>query len=86
MQSFLWTCLFNQKTTGGKTMKEDCNYLSCNKAASKTWALVPLCQKHYDRISYETALFYRKADKNLTYENRKEYHKISHLIPWSRKD
>lgn len=64
-------------------MFEGCKYPDCDKRARKTWALVPLCDEHYEAIRSETAWYY-KGTTNATYADRTEYMKIAKLIPWSR--
>lgn len=60
-----------------------CQYCYSGPAedATKTWALIPLCEAHYHEIRSETMDYYKKR---ITYEDRKAYHRISHRIPWSR--
>lgn len=62
----------------------DCQYPDCKAAATRTWALVPLCQDHQSAIKAETLRYY--AVHSVSYQDRVEYLKIMHLIPWSRKE
>lgn len=58
-----------------------CKYPRCRNKAEKTFALVDLCEKHYELISEETKSYY--ARKIGMYE-REHYYKISSYIPWSK--
>lgn len=66
-----------------------CKYPNCNNHAEKTFALVPLCEKHFDSINRETSLFYKKGMKGQKFNARedairREYAKIAYLISWSK--
>lgn len=60
-----------------------CNMPGCKNSANASWGLVPICQVHRDEIAKETARYY---DKRISYGQRKAYHKISRLIPWSQRN
>lgn len=62
---------------------EECRCPNCNSAATHTWALVPLCQEHFEAVKQETHLYYKKR---IAYSARLTYMSISFLIPWSRKE
>ncbi|CAH1054069.1 hypothetical protein [Paenibacillus pseudetheri] len=55
----------------------------CHSVATHTWALVPLCQEHFETVKKETELYYKKR---IAYAARLTYLSIIHLIPWSRKE
>lgn len=65
---------------------ERCKYPGCKKQANKTWALVGLCNEHYDNIKLETLVHYghREGAFRIPYDERSHYIKIANLIPWSR--
>lgn len=69
-----------------------CKYPNCKKKSTHTWALVDLCEEHYETIKTETETFYqpnslgksgRPPNKDELI-NRPHYLQISHLIPWSK--
>lgn len=60
-------------------MSEGCKYPACRKPASKSWALIPICESHYEAIRKETEKYYRKIIKN---SEREIYNRIKHLTPW----
>lgn len=62
---------------------DKCHYPHCKKLANRLWALVPLCDQHYEDIRDETKLYYERPGASIKYEERTEYLKIAHLIPWS---
>lgn len=62
---------------------ELCKCPDCESEATQTWALVPLCQDHFEAVKKETDLYYRKIS---AYSARLTYMSIVHLIPWSRKE
>lgn len=62
---------------------EHCKCPNCHSAATHTWALVPLCQEHFEAMKRETELYYKKR---IAYAARLTYISIIHLIPWSRKE
>ncbi|MDT0163842.1 hypothetical protein [Bacillus sp. AG4(2022)] len=62
-----------------------CRYPGCHAKAEQTWALVNLCEEHHRMIKKETTAFYKPMSSTL-YDYRYHYLRISHLIPWSRKD
>ena len=62
-----------------------CKYPDCHRNAAITWALVPLCRMHKSVIEAETARYYaNERSVRIKYEERTEYLKIAHLIPWSQ--
>lgn len=74
---------------------EKCKYTNCKLKATKTWALVPLCEDHHKLISDETGslngggyygnkIFDRT--KVTTDDERVHYGQIAHLIPWSKQN
>lgn len=63
---------------------ERCNYPGCNKVATESWALVPLCEDHYLKIQAETNFYYNPTSVRMKYEDRTEYLKIAEQIPWSQ--
>lgn len=62
---------------------EFCTIPNCKAEADHTWALVPVCQLHYEEIMDEALKYYRKR---YTYQDRKIYLQIAPLIPWSNKE
>lgn len=62
----------------------NCKYPSCHIDATHTWALVPLCQEHYEAIKTETETYYTSSMKGHELERRPQYMQISRLIPWSK--
>jgi len=63
-------------------MENQCNFPKCTNHAVGTWALVPLCMDHLEKIESETDLYYIQK---LTYEGRDNYLQIAERIPWSRR-
>lgn len=61
---------------------EHCKCSDCRSVATHTWALVPLCQEHFEEVKKETELYYKKR---IAYAARVNYLSIMYLIPWSRK-
>ena len=62
-----------------------CKYPECTHDAALSWALVSLCEKHYELIKDETEKFYTKKIYSKTeFERRPHYLKISNMIPWSK--
>jgi hypothetical protein len=65
-----------------------CNYPGCKYDASKTFALVDLCEAHEDAIRSETLKYYKKGKASRSsseyLQQRITYAKIMHLIPWAR--
>ncbi|MBD0381225.1 hypothetical protein [Paenibacillus sedimenti] len=55
-----------------------CRYPGCKANASKTWALVNICEEHHEAIYWETAKYY--AESGITYKEREHYLKITHMI------
>lgn len=66
---------------GGERMT--CKYPNCSRNATVHWALVPLCHLHRAVIEMETQRYYNGTAR-MRYEQRVEYLKIAHLIPWSQ--
>jgi hypothetical protein len=62
-------------------MKGKCQYPGCPAHASKTWALVPLCDGHHEAIRWETERFYFERIKR---GEREHYAKIEALTPWGK--
>ncbi len=60
-----------------------CKYPNCCNEATKTFALVDLCERHFDLIMDETKLFYARE---IVYHQRIQYLKISSLIPCSKEN
>jgi hypothetical protein len=58
-----------------------CKYPGCTHDASKRFAQVPLCSKHFHKISNEVQTYYRANRER----PRPHFDKIAMLIPWSRK-
>lgn len=62
--------------------KPKCRFPDCGRTATTHWALVDLCDEHREIIRKETVQYYRIQKSS--YWERVNYHKISHLVPWSR--
>ncbi|WP_019123609.1 hypothetical protein [Brevibacillus massiliensis] len=62
-----------------------CQYPDCRQPATKSWALVTLCESHHETIREETIMFYTRRDSNRSeVERRPHYMEISELVPWSK--
>lgn len=64
-----------------------CKYPNCKGHATKTWALVPLCEGHFETIQTETTMFYKRAmsRNSVSAESRVHYLKIKPFTPWGNK-
>lgn len=54
------------------------HYPNCQKHATHTWALVPVCWRHRERIMEKTLKYYWLGGKT----KRPEYEKIRQYTPW----
>lgn len=63
-------------------LQHGCMYPKCNENGVITFALVPLCARHYVGILNETHRYYRRQ---ISLEERQHYYKITYLIPWRHK-
>lgn len=62
-----------------------CEYPQCAKTATKTWALVDLCDLHHKWIKEETDKYYNgKSSERIKEDERVAYRVIAHKIPWSK--
>jgi hypothetical protein len=70
----------------GKKMTQ-CQFPGCKLKATKTWALVDLCEEHYVDVKVETQQYYGQKTGmfRIPYDERTYFHRISHLIPWRMK-
>jgi hypothetical protein len=61
-----------------------CKYPGCGHNATKTWALVDLCEEHFVDVKVETQQYYGQKTGmfRIPYDERTYFHRISHLIPW----
>jgi putative ribosome biogenesis GTPase RsgA len=67
-------------------MASKCQFPNCKHVADKTWALVDLCEDHYQDIKKETYQYYNgKRQFKIYQEDRTSYFAIAHLTPWKRK-
>jgi hypothetical protein len=67
-------------------MTQKCNYPGCHQAATKSWALVPLCPTHFYEVHDETQRYYNgRGEMKVTQDERKNYFAIAHLTPWKGK-
>jgi hypothetical protein len=68
-------------------MTKKCKFPNCHHVSKKEWALVDLCEDHYDDIKKETHQFYHEKSPMfyLSEEERTSYHAIAHLVPWRKK-
>lgn len=61
-----------------------CKLPDCKVTATKTWALVPICEGHHETIEAETDKYYLARSNKPEHMVRPYYMQISHLIPWSK--
>lgn len=50
-----------------------CSYPACRANGTHSWRLVPLCERHYDKIRFETIKYYSQRIKE---SEREHYNKI----------
>lgn len=63
-----------------------CQYPGCSHESDKTWALVKLCDGHYQDIKEETDRYYHGVGaKHISSWERLYFRQIEHLMPWNRK-
>ena len=58
-----------------------CSHILCSSAATTSWALVPICRKHREKIEEEHAQYYQRRIISI---NRRNYMDIYHLTPWGK--
>lgn len=56
-----------------------CKYNSCKAKATHTWALVDLCEDHYEMVKDEVNEYYRKR---IFKNERAVFQKIKKFTPW----
>lgn len=66
-------------------MQPICRMPGCTDRAETTFALIPICDFHYEIIHDETMNYYTKHSQVPDKYARPQYRKIDALIPWSRK-
>lgn len=65
------------------TVPQRCKFPNCGGVATRTFALVPLCEHHGEAIWKETRRWYARRKKGWDLPTRDLYHEIEELIPWS---
>lgn len=59
-----------------------CKVKECVNKADVTWALVPVCEAHKQKIIEEQRRYY---SKRINEGDRTTLNTIKHLIPWSNR-
>lgn len=62
-----------------------CQFPECSIAATKPWALLPLCDKHHELIRAETSKYYNGLGEKIEVAQRPNYYKIDLKIAHSKR-